>query len=190
MILSDGGIQAAMARLDNPLIIDPPFHPDRLQPASLELTLGPDVLASKIKTRRDKYGKRYRSVVWDELTLCLPQCPADHHIYLHPGEFWLASSAETVQMPNDLAAMVNGKSSLGRKGLVVHQTAGFIDPGFKGQVTLELTNVSLQPIKLLVGMPVCQLVFMQMKSPALRPYGSPGLGSHYQGQRGPTVSRG
>lgn len=190
MILSDGGIQAAMARLDNPLIIDPPFHRDRLQPASLELTLAPDVLIEKITMVRDKYGYSYRRVRKEPLTLCLEQCPDDHHNYLYPGDFWLASTVETVQIPTDLVAQVNGKSSLARKGLVIHQTAGFIDPGFKGQVTLELSNVSHLPIKLTTWMPICQLVFMQMDSQAERPYGSAGLGSHYQGQRGPTPSRG
>lgn len=190
MILSDGGIRAAMQRENDPIIIDPPFHPDRLQPASLELTLAPDVLIEKVKVRRDKHGKQYRSIVWNDATLCLPQCPPDHHMYLHAGDFWLATTVETVHIPTDLVAMVNGKSSLARKGLVIHQTAGFIDPGFRGQITLELSNVSAKPIKLTTWMPICQLVFMQMESPALRPYGSDGLGSHYQGQAGPTPSRG
>lgn len=190
MILSDRDIRAAMQRLENPLIIDPGFAPERLQPASLELTLAPDVLAETVFYRRDKYGNRIKQVRREPLTLCMEQCPSDHHIYLHPGDFWLASTAETMQIPTDLVAQVNGKSSLGRLGLVIHQTAGFIDPGFKGQITLELSNVSHNPIRLTTSMPVCQLVFFQMTSPAQRPYGSAGLGSHYQGQRGPTPSRG
>ena len=189
MILRDRSIQEAMARFHDPLIIDPPFLPDRLQPASLELTLAPDILAETIVYKRDKWGQRHKEVRMESMTLCLEQCPPDHHILLHPGDFWLASTVETVHMPNNLAAMVNGKSSLGRKGLVIHQTAGFIDPGFKGQITLELSNVSALPIKLTTWMPICQLVFMQMDGPADRPYGSDGLGSHYQGQRGPTPSR-
>lgn len=190
MILRDASIMAAMSRLENPLIIDPPFKRERLQPASLELTLGTDVLIEKVTMLRDKHGYSHKRVRMEPFTLCLPQCPDDHHSYLHPGDFWLASTVETVQMPTDLVAMVNGKSSLGRKGLVIHQTAGFIDPGFKGQVTLELSNVSAKPIRLTTWMPICQLVFMQMDGPADRPYGSDGLGSHYQGQRGPTPSRG
>jgi dCTP deaminase len=189
MILRDASILAAMARAENSLTIDPPFKRKRLQPASLELTLAPDVLMETAVFRRDKYGHRYKTVEWKPATLCLEQCPPDHHIYLQPGDFWLASTVETVRMPTDLAAMVNGKSSLGRKGLVIHQTAGFIDPGFKGQVTLELSNVSHKPIRLTTWMPICQLVFMQMDGPADRPYGSDGLGSHYMGQRGPTPSR-
>lgn len=189
VILRDGSILAAMSRVEDPLIIDPPFKPERLQPASLELTLAPDVLMETVVWRRDKYGYRSKTIEWKPATLCLPQCPPDHHRLLHPGDFWLASTVETVGMPDDLAAMVNGKSSLGRRGLVIHQTAGFIDPGFKGTVTLELSNVSAKPIRLTTWMPICQLVFMQMDGPADRPYGSDGLGSHYMGQRGPTPSR-
>lgn len=178
-----------MARLENPLIIDPPFHPDRLQPASLELTLAADVLMEVQVARRDKYGNRHIEIRHEPLTLCLPQCAPSHHVVLRNTDFWLASTAETVRIPDDMVAVVNGKSSLGRKGLVIHQTAGFIDPGFRGQITLELSNVSRKSIKLLAGMPICQLVFMKLDSPAERPYGTPGLGSHYQGQRGPTPSR-
>lgn len=192
MILSDRDIQAAMQRLENPLIIDPGFAPQRLQPASLELTLAPDVLFENISFKRDKYGSRHRYITWEPLTLCVDHalCAGIHAVYLQPGDFWLASTVETVRIPTDMVAQVNGKSSLARKGLVIHQTAGFIDPGFKGQVTLELSNASHRPIKLTTWMPICQLVFMQMTSPAQRPYGSAGLGSHYQGQRGPTPSRG
>lgn len=189
MILSDGGIRKALTRLENPLIIDPPFHPDRLQPASLELTLAADVLMEVQVARRDKYGNRHVEIRNEPLTLCLPQCAPNHHVVLRNTDFWLASTAETVHIPDDVVGIVNGKSSLGRRGLVVHQTAGFIDPGFRGQVTLELTNVSRKPIKLTAGMPICQVVLMRMDGPAERPYGSPGLGSHYQGQKGPTPSR-
>ena len=190
MILSDGGIRRALQRLENPLIVDPGFDPARLQPASLELTLAPDVLFEKTTIRRDKYGTRYRQVDWDELTLCVGHdlCAGAHNVYMQPGDFWLASTAETVRIPTDLVAQVNGKSSWARKGLIVHTTAGFIDPGFKGQVTLELKNVSSKVIKLTVGVPICQLVFFQMESPSERPYGSKGLNSHYQGQTGPTRS--
>lgn len=188
MILSDGGIQAAMARLDNPLIIDPPFHRDRLQPASLELTLHPEVLmheAAWVSLHRDG-GSTLNEARWS------PQRLDDASGYrsLQPGGFWLASTIETVQIPTDLVAVVNGKSSLARLGLSIHQTGGFIDPGFKGQVTLELVNSGKDHIWLQAGQPICQLVFMQMDSQAERPYGSAGLGSHYQGQRGPTPSRG
>jgi dCTP deaminase len=106
-----------------------------------------------------------------------------------PDQFLLASTVQEVWMPDDLVAQVNGKSSLGRLGMTVHITAGFIDPGFRGTVTLELKNLSHSVITLRPGMPICQLVFFQMTSPADRPYGSEGLGSHYQGQIGVTASR-
>lgn len=171
MILSDGDILAAMSRAENPLIIDPPFDRVRLQPASLELTLDDEILV-------DVHGEPMRVGRISEDGL------------LYPGCFVLASTIETVHIPNDLVAQVDGKSSYARRGLVVHQTAGFIDPGFRGQITLEFSNASLNPIRLTVGMAICQLVFFQMTGPAQRPYGSPGLGSHYQGQSGPTPSRG
>lgn len=188
MILADRDIRAALQRLEDPLIVDPGFDPRRLQPASLELTLAPDVLMEQVTFRRDKWGGRHRFVDWTEATLCLDRCADEHAMYLQPGDFWLASTAETVRIPTDLVAQVNGKSSLGRKGLVVHQTAGFVDPGFRGTVTLELSNVSHRAIRLTVGMAICQLVFYRLSSPAERPYGTPGLGSHYQGQVGPTRS--
>lgn len=190
MILSDRDILAATQRLENPLIIDPPFRRQRLQPASLELTLAADVKFQKVTFKRDKYGNRYRYVTWNPMTLCVdhPNCSASHNILLQPGNFWLASTREKIRIPTDLAAQVNGKSSLGRLGLVIHQTAGFIDPGFWGTVTLELSNVSAKPIRLTVGMAICQLVFHRLTSPAERPYGHEDLGSHYQGQDGATVS--
>lgn len=178
MILSDGGIRRALQRLENPLIIDPGFDPARLQPASLELTLAPEILVE----------------MWEGFLLPATitggdECQkAGEFRYLHPGCFVLASTVESVRIPTDMVAQVNGKSSHARRGLVIHQTAGFIDPGFKGQITLELSNASQTPIKLAPGMVICQLVFTQMESPSERPYGSKGLGSHYQGQVGPTRS--
>lgn len=184
MILSDRDIRAAMQRLENPLIIDPGFDPGRLQPASLELTLGTNILVGN-KGLRDQP---------DWLDIYLP----DHSPFQHepgayplsPGEFILGTTAETVHIPTDMAVQVNGKSSLGRQGLLIHATAGFADPGFRGQLTLEMYNLTDDFIFLRVGMVICQLVFFQLTSPAERPYGHPQLGSHYQGQRGPTPSRG
>jgi len=106
-----------------------------------------------------------------------------------PGEFVLGSSFEVVTLPDDLAARLEGKSSLGRLGLLTHSTAGFVDPGFSGHVTLELSNVATLPIKLWPGMKVGQLCFFRLSSPAENPYGSAKYGSRYQGQRGPTASR-
>lgn len=108
---------------------------------------------------------------------------------LHPGEFVLASTYEVVTLPDDIAARLEGKSSLGRLGLLTHSTAGFIDPGFSGHVTLELSNVATLPIMLWPGMKVGQLCFFRLSSPAEHPYGSTFCGSRYQGQQGPTASR-
>ena len=108
---------------------------------------------------------------------------------LHPGEFVLASTFEVVTLPDDVAARLEGKSSLGRLGLITHSTAGFIDPGFSGHVTLELANVATLPIKLWPGMKIGQLCFFRLSSPAEHPYGSDKYGSRYLGQRGPTASR-
>lgn len=106
---------------------------------------------------------------------------------LKPHRFTLASTLELIGLPDDHSAMVAGKSSLARLGLVV-ESAGFVDPGFRGQITLELFNMSSKPITLKIGMPICQIVFFKLESPALRPYGHPKLNSHYQNQRGPTKS--
>lgn len=108
---------------------------------------------------------------------------------LHPGEFVLGSTYEAVTLPDDIAARLEGKSSLGRLGLLTHSTAGFIDPGFSGHVTLELSNMATLPIKLWPGMKIGQLCFFRLTSPAEQPYGSGASGSRYQGQRGPTPSK-
>jgi dCTP deaminase len=113
----------------------------------------------------------------------------DEPFILHPGEFVLGSTHEVVTLPDDIAARVEGKSSLGRLGLLTHATAGFVDPGFSGHVTLELANVATLPIKLYPGMKIGQLCFFRLSSPAEHPYGSEKYGSRYQGQRGPTPSR-
>ena len=116
--------------------------------------------------------------------------PADGEPFiLHPGEFVLASTYEVVTLPDDVAGRLEGKSSLGRLGLLTHSTAGFIDPGFSGHVTLELSNVATLPIKLWAGMKIGQLCLIRLSSPAEQPYGSSAYGSRYQGQRGPTASK-
>ena len=114
---------------------------------------------------------------------------ADEAFILHPGEFVLGSTYEFVSLPDNIAARLEGKSSLGRLGLLTHSTAGFVDPGFNGHVTLELANVSNLPIKLWPGMKVGQLCFFQLSSPSETPYGSEKYLNRYQGQRGPTASR-
>ena len=108
---------------------------------------------------------------------------------IHPGEFCLGRTLEWVELPDDIVARIEGKSSLGRLGLIVHATAGFCDPGWRGTLTLELNNLTRVPIVLHPGLPIAQLSFMTLDRPAVRPYGSEGLGSHYQGQRAATASR-
>jgi dCTP deaminase len=119
----------------------------------------------------------------------LVEIPDDGVFMLHPGEFVLGSTLERIAVPDDLVARIEGKSSLGRLGLLIHSTAGFVDAGFDGHVTLELANVASLPITLYPGMKIGQVSFMQMTTPAERPYGAGATGSKYQGQRGPTPSR-
>lgn len=174
MILSDKDIRAAQR--NHGLIT--PFVDSNVQPASVDLTLGEEVIFWHD-------GVRYGSILHGHEYL--------HHTYrdmryINPNEFMLATTVETVNIPNNLVAQVNGKSSWARKGLLVHTTAGFIDPGFRGQITLELKNVGHEPIVLTPGVRICQLVFTALSSPAEFPYGSPGLWSHYQNQSGVTES--
>ena len=124
----------------------------------------------------------------DDLTRFV-EVDKDEAFILHPGEFVLGSTFEFVSLPNDIAARLEGKSSLGRLGLLTHSTAGFVDPGFQGHVTLELSNTATLPIKLWPGLKIGQLCFFQLSSESENPYGSSKYGSRYQGQRGPTASR-
>jgi len=163
-----------------------------LEPLDLEM-----VQPSSVDVRIDRYFRLFDnhkypvidpSLEQPELTRLVEVKPDDPFV-LHPGEFVLASTYETVTLPDDIAARLEGKSSLGRLGLLTHSTAGFIDPGFSGHVTLELSNVATLPITLWPGMKIGQLCFFRLSSPAEHPYGSEGSGSRYQGQRGPTASR-
>jgi dCTP deaminase len=155
------------------------------------------VQPSSVDVRLDRYFRTFENHRYPhidpaeeqpDLTRLLETTP-DEPFILHPGEFALGSTYEVVTLPDDIAARVEGKSSLGRLGLLTHATAGFIDPGFSGHVTLELSNVATLPIKLWPGMKIGQLCFFQLSSPAEHPYGSGVYGSRYQGQRGPTASR-
>ncbi len=170
-------IEGGRVRLD-------PFDPVLVQPSSVDVRLD--------RWFRVFQNHRYDSIdpamEQDELT-ALIEPPGDDAFVLHPGEFVLGSTLETVTLPDDLAARLEGKSSLGRLGLLTHSTAGFIDPGFTGHVTLELSNVANLPIKLWPGMRIGQIAFFRLTSPAENPYGSAQYGSRYQGQRGPTASR-
>ncbi|MFB7738236.1 dCTP deaminase [Streptomyces sp. NPDC056112] len=181
MILSDAHLRKAIA--DGRLRLDP-FDEAMLQPASIDVRLD--------KAFRVFESHRYSCIDPAEEQPDLTRLvePADGEPFvLHPGEFVLASTFERVALPDDLAARLEGKSSLGRLGLITHSTAGFIDPGFEGHVTLELGNLAPLPIKLWPGMKVGQLAVFQMSGPAEHPYGSVVRGSRYQGQRGPTASR-
>jgi dCTP deaminase len=161
-----------------------PFDPEMIQPSSIDVRLDRffRVFESHRSTHIDPAHED------EELTRLVDQ-PIDRSFILHPGEFVLGSTLERITLPVDLAGRLEGKSSLGRLGLAVHSTAGFIDPGFSGHVTLELSNLAPLPIKLWPGMKIGQLCLMQMSSPAKYPYGHSRNKSRYQGQRGPTASR-
>ena len=181
MLLSDGDIRA---ELDSGRVGLDPFDPGMVQPSSVDVRL--DRFFRVFENHR--YPHIDPSVEQPELTR-LVEPDGDEPFILHPGEFALASTYEVVTLPDDVAGRLEGKSSLGRLGLLTHSTAGFIDPGFSGHVTLELSNVATLPIKLWPGMKIGQLCLFRLPSPAEHPYGSAKYGSRYQGQRGPTPSK-
>ena len=164
-------------------MIDPLDEYD-IQPASVDLHLGRTLLA--FTNSRRPYVDLREDVgdLTEELEL-----EDDDPFMLHPGEFIHGSTMETIHLPNDLVASLEGKSSLGRVGLVIHSTAGYVDPGWQGSLTLELTNVSRLPITLYFGMRIGQISFQRMTTPVDRPYGSKELGSRYFGSSGPTATR-
>jgi dCTP deaminase len=161
-----------------------PFDPAMVQPSSVDVRL--DRMFRVFENHR--YPHIDPAQEQPELTRMVEPAGEEPFI-LHPGEFVLGSSFEAVTLPDDVAARLEGKSSLGRLGLLTHATAGFVDPGFSGHVTLELANVATLPIKLWPGMKIGQLCFFRLSSPSEHPYGSEKYGSRYQGQRGPTPSR-
>ena len=181
MLLSDRDIRAEIAA--GRVQIEP-FAEAMVQPSSLDVRL--DKFFRVFENHR--YPHIDPALEQPELTR-LVEADADNPFILHPGEVVLGSTDETVSLPDDVAARVEGKSSLGRLGLLTHATAGFVDPGFSGHVTLELSNVATLPIMLWPGMKIGQLAFFQLSSPSENPYGSAVYGSHYQNQRGPTASR-
>lgn len=181
MILSDRDIRAALE--SGHLVIDP-FDPAMIQPSSIDVRL--DRLFRVFNNSR--YTHIDPKEPQEDLTK-LVEVPDGEAFILHPGEFVLGSTLESFTIPADLAGRLEGKSSLGRLGLVTHSTAGFIDPGFSGYITFELSNAANLPIALYPGMKVGQLALFRMSSPAETPYGSSALGSKYQGQRGPTPSK-
>ncbi len=161
-----------------------PFDPAMVQPSSVDVRL--DRIFRVFENH--KYSEIDPSIEQPELTREVTVEP-DEHFILHPGEFVLASTYEVITLPDDIAGRLEGKSSLGRLGLLTHSTAGFIDPGFSGHITLELSNVANLPVKLFPGMKIGQLCLIKLSSPAEHPYGSAVYGSRYQGQRGPTPSK-
>ena len=181
MILSDRSIREELAA--GRILIEP-FDETCLQPASVDL-------------RCDRYFRVFRNhtsqvidVKLDQRDLTeLVEIGEGEAFILHPGEFVLGSTSERVALPDDLTARVEGKSSLGRLGLLIHSTAGFVDPGFDGRITLELSNVANLPITIYPGMKIGQISFLRMTTAAEHPYGSATTGSKYQGQLGPTPSR-
>ena len=181
MLLSDRDIRA---QIDAGRVVLDPWEPAMVQPSSVDMRL------DRFFRLFDNHKYPVIDPAQDQPDLTrLVEVEAGESFVLHPGEFVLGSTYEQVTLPDDIAARVEGKSSLGRLGLLTHATAGFVDPGFTGHVTLELSNVATLPIVLHPGMKIGQLCFFQLSSPAEHPYGSSGKGSHYQGQRGPTASR-
>jgi dCTP deaminase len=181
VLLSDRDI---LDEIDGGRITIKPFDPAMVQPASIDVRL--DRYFRVFENHR--YPHIDPAQAQDDLTREV-QAEGEEPFILHPGEFVLGSTYEEVSLPGDLAARVEGKSSLGRLGLLTHATAGFVDPGFSGHVTLELANVATLPIKLYPGMKIGQFCFFRMSSASEHPYGSEKYGSRYQGQRGPTPSR-
>jgi dCTP deaminase len=181
MILSDRDIRG---EIDAGRIVIDPYLPDAVQPSSVDLHLG----------NRFRVFRNNRTAVIDprveqpELTE-LVEITGDEPFVLHPGEFVLGATFERVALPDDLVARLEGRSSLGRLGLMIHSTAGYVDPGWEGTLTLELSNVANLPIKLYDGMKIGQISFQRLSSAAEVPYGDKRIGSRYRGQTDPTASR-
>lgn len=181
MLLSDRDIKLELASSRVGLA---PHDASMIQPSSV------DVRLDRFFRLFDNHRYPFIDPAEDQPELTrLVETPAGEPFILHPGEFVLGSTYEEVTLPDDIAARLEGKSSLGRLGLLTHSTAGFIDPGFTGHVTLELSNVATLPITLWPGMKIGQMCFFRLSSPAEKPYGSAACSSRYQGQRGPTASR-
>ncbi len=181
MILSDRDIRAALAA--GQIGIDP-FQDADIQPSSVDLRV--DRFFRTFHNHRHPFIDVKQPM--EDLTEVV-EVKEEEAFILHPGEFVLGSTKEYVKLPDDLVARLEGKSSLGRLGLLIHSTAGYVDPGFEGHLTLELSNVANLPITIYPDMKIGQISFFRLTSPAEHPYGSGTVGSKYQGQRGPTPSR-
>ncbi len=180
MILSDRSIRE---QLNQGRIRIEPLHPECVQPSSVDLHLYSEFLVFRNSRRPYIDVREPQSDLTD-----LIRVDAGEAFILHPGEFVLGSTSEIVGIPDDLVGRLDGKSSLGRCGLMIHSTAGYVDPGFVGRLTLELSNVANLPIALYPGMRIAQISFSRMTTPADHPYGDPSIGSKYQGQMGPRAS--
>lgn len=182
MILSDGTIRRLLA--EGRIAIEP-MEDAQIQPASVDVRLGDTFLSFRRHMASDIDPWQVSDDLMERATV-----EEGKPFILHPGEFVLGTTLERLTLPDDVVARIEGKSSLGRLGLLIHATAGFVDPGWSnGQITLELSNVAPLPIRLWPGMKIAQFSFMQMDAPSVRPYGHPELGSKYQGQSGPVASR-
>lgn len=181
MILSDGDIKKS---LQSGHIKITPLFPDSIQPASVDMHLGADFLVFKNTNNICIDPKIPIDDMMEELTIT-----EDRQFILHPGEFALGMTYETVSVPNDMVLQLNGKSSLGRIGLIVHATAGYVDPGNTLKITLELHNLANLPIKLYYKMPIAQAAFVKLSSEAEVPYGKDGLNSKYFGSTKPVASQ-
>jgi dCTP deaminase len=180
-VLSDATIRDL---IDSGRIVIDPWDPGMVQPASVDVRLG--------NSFRVFHNHRIQSIDLADPPRDLTEhveIEEDGEFVIHPGEFVLGRTVEVVEIPDDIVSRIEGKSSIGRMGLVVHATAGFVDPGFRGSLTLEITNFNSVPIVLRPGLPIAQLSFMALDRPAERPYGHPDLGSHYYGQVEATESR-
>lgn len=181
MILSDRSIKEGVAA---GRIVITPYDEGLVQPASIDIRLD-----GRFRVFRNyRYSCIDPKALQEDLTELVEVGP-DEPFIVHPGEFILGNTVERIKLGDDLVARLEGKSSLGRLGLIVHATAGYVDPGFEGNITLELSNVANLPIRLYPGMKVGQISFFAMSTPADRPYGHPDLGSKYKGQSAPTASR-
>jgi dCTP deaminase len=181
VVLSDRTIRA---EIDAGRIVFDPYDPGLIQPSSVDMRV--DRRFRVFHSSRHPYIDVRKPM--DDLTELI-EVPEDQPFILHPGEFVLGQTLERVRLPVDIVARLEGKSSLGRLGLLIHSTAGFVDAGFEGNLTLELSNVANLPITIYHGMPIGQISFMRMDAPVERPYGSEEAGSKYQGQTEPTASR-
>lgn len=187
MILSDRSLRE---QLDAGRIVIDPLDESLIQPSSVDVRISHLFRVFRNHSRGVIDVKEDMSNLTESIEMPVgADGVGDEAFMLHPGEFVLGSTYERIAVPDDLVGRVEGKSSLGRLGLLIHSTAGFIDAGFDGHITLELANVASLPITLYPGMKIGQVSFMQMTTVADRPYGSGAHGSKYQGQRGPTPSR-